>query len=108
MLFAVKNVLLEEKKKQAEQASIQESQALPVLTLATENDGWQAVKQEDAYLVTGANIERFALRTDFSNPEGVARLRDIMKKTGILHELLRQGIEAGDRIVIADKGEIVF
>ena len=45
------------------------------------------------FLVTGPKIEKFAARTDFSNPHGVNRLRDIMRKMGITHELERQNAE---------------
>jgi GTP-binding protein len=109
LLYAVKDILLSEKQKQAEAAAQEDlSNVLPVLTIDTEADKWSVTKEEDAYVVRGAAIERFALRTDFENPHGVARLRDIMKKTGILHELRRAGIEAGNRIVIADKGEFNY
>lgn len=108
LLFAVKDILLAERRKQLEEATDAEDKSLPVLTLRDDDDAWQVVKEEDAFLVTGARIERFAVRTDFDNPHGVARLRDIMKKIGILHELTRQGVEPGDRIVIADKGEFTY
>lgn len=109
LLYAVKDILLAEKQKQAEAASKEDvDTAVPVLKLEDTHDSWQVTKEEEGYMVRGANIERFAVRTDFDNPHGVARLRDIMKKTGILHELQRQGIEAGDRIMIADKGEFNY
>lgn len=56
----------------------------------------------DYYLVAGHKIERFAHRTNFDNFEGVNRLRDIMKKMGITHELLRLGAEGDSRIQIGD------
>ncbi len=73
--------------------------ALPVLTIKTD-DAWYIDKSNGRYLVSGRKIERFAMRTDFDNPHSVARLRDIMKKMGIMHGLIRQGIEPGDAIVI--------
>jgi len=109
LLYAVKDALLAERRKQLEAAEESgEIEAVPVLTLRDDADEWRVVKEAGAYVVTGARIERFAVRTDFDNPYGVVRLKDIMKKTGILHELLRQGIEPGDRVVIADKGEFIF
>ena len=54
------------------------------------------------FLVTGEKIEKFARRTDFSNFEGVNRLRDIMKKLGISHELRRQGAEGESTIKIGN------
>ncbi len=58
-------------------------------------------KSEDdefVFLVTGPKIEKFARRTDFDNIHGVNRLRDIMRKMGIFHELQRAGA-APDSIV---------
>ena len=43
------------------------------------------------YRITGHKIEKFARRTDFTDYHGRQRLRDIMKKMGIHHELLRKG-----------------
>lgn len=109
LLYAVKDMLLTEKQKQAAlEAEQEENNAMPVLKLETTDKAWQVRKEEDAFVVTGTAIERFAVRTDFANPHGVARLRDIMKKTGIMHELQRAGIESGNRIVIADKGEFNY
>lgn len=78
-----------------------ESEAtLPVLTLESTDDSWEIEKTDKRYIVTGVKIERFARRTDFENEAGVQRLRDIMRRMGIMHELLRKGIEAGDIIQI--------
>ncbi len=70
---------------------------------------WQ-VKRVGArsFKVTGKQIERFATRTDFNNDQAVARLMDILKRRGVLHELSRQGINPGDKIILADKGEITY
>ena len=54
------------------------------------------------YFVSGAKIEKFARRTDYDNYESVNRLRDIMKKMGITHELRRQGAEATDCVCIGE------
>lgn len=74
--------------------------SLPVLRLPERDDTWEITKTDKGFVVTGRKIERFAARTDFGSHQGVQRLRDIMKKMGILRELNRQGIEAGDRITI--------
>ena len=63
-----------------------------------------SVEQVDGnYVVRGKKIEKFAVRTDFSNPYSVARLRDIMKKMGIDKELRRAGAKTGDKVKIVDK-----
>jgi GTPase len=92
-----------------EAAAIEHESSLPVLSLddADEN-AWSVRRLEDHYLVSGAKIERFAGRTHFDSEEGVQRLRDIMRKMGITHELVRQHIAAGDRVVIGDNGEFTY
>lgn len=72
---------------------------LPVLTI-TDEEAWHIEKLTKGFLITGKKIERFARRTDFENPHGIQRLRDIMKKMGIMHGLVRQDIAPGDMIRI--------
>jgi GTP-binding protein len=82
---------------------------VPILTLKNNDQlAWKVKKLDNYFLVTGHKIEKFASRTDFENEAGVQRLRDIMKKMGIMHELIRQGINAGDRILIDNKGELEY
>jgi GTP-binding protein len=54
------------------------------------------------YLVTGEKIEKFARRTTFGNYEAENRLRDIMKKLGIAHELRRRGAVGDSNIRIGE------
>lgn len=69
-------------------------------------ESWAVERVEDYdriyFVVTGEKIEKFANRTDFGNYEGVNRLRDIMKKLGISHELRRQGVADNSFIHIGD------
>jgi GTP-binding protein len=106
LLFTVKQMVEAERAKQKVVA--EEQPAVPVLTLGDEADAWQVTKEEGVYVVRGARIERFARRTDFNSPAGVDRLRDIMQKTGIMHELVRQGISPGDSIRAAGTDEFVY
>ena len=84
-----------------------ESDELPVIKHSAKQltEAWQVEKIETdgevVFVVTGDKIEKFASRTDYSNYEGLNRLRDIMKKLGIIHELKRQGASATSMIVIA-------
>jgi GTP-binding protein len=61
---------------------------------------WTVEKDDQTghFIVKGEKIEKFAMRTNFDNFEGVNRLRDIMKKMGINHELSRAGV-VGDSII---------
>jgi len=81
---------------------LESDDTLPILTI-NKNDEWKVDKTSEGFKVTGRKIERFAIRTDFENHHAVARLRDIMKKNGIMQELSRQGAEAGDMIYIGEK-----
>jgi GTP-binding protein len=94
------------REKEAEQ--VDENGGLPVITLTTEQKhlAWHIEKREDesgiTYVVTGHKIEKFARRTDFDNFDGLNRLRDIMKKMGITHELRRKGAEGSSIIRIGN------
>lgn len=81
-----------------------EGAEIPVISLAQEQleEAWSVEKQGEAYIIRGVKIERFANRTDFDNPHGVNRLRDIMRKMGIMHELERQGAAPNSLIKIAN------
>jgi GTP-binding protein len=75
-------------------------------------ESWVVERIEDedgqiSFRVTGEKIEKFARRTSFGNYEAENRLRDIMKKMGIAHELRRRGAE-GDSIIKIGDSEFTF
>lgn len=100
-LYAVKDTVLVER---ATKAAIVEEidNSIPVLKIEDNSGEWQITKETGFYIVRGQKIEQFARRTDFHNEEGVQRLRDIMRKLGIMHQPVRSGIEADDIIQIGD------
>jgi len=105
LLYAVKQGV------QAARETIRETeveQGVPVLRLTDDTLPWRVAKQADGYLVTGQRIEKFAARTDFDNEQGVRRLRDIMKRMGIMHELTRLGIQADQTITIGRAGSFSY
>ena len=70
-------------------------------------EGWTVEKLTDDegktyFQVSGDKIEKFGRRTDYDNFEGLNRLRDIMNKMGINHELRRKGVEGDSTIRIGD------
>lgn len=101
LLFAVNELVSKHKEKQAQKLEKTNS-ALPVITLKDQGNSWNIVKKKDGYVVTGAKIERFARRTDFASSHGLQRLRDIMRKMGIMHHLERKKIVEGTTIIIGD------
>ena len=82
-----------------------EGDNVPVIELSAQRaeEAWRIEKDSDTgvFVVTGDKIERFSRRTNFDNFEGVNRLRDIMKKMGIFHELLRMGATGESLVRIA-------
>jgi GTPase len=103
--FALKEAVQAVRARPAEAA---EAPTIPVLTLSDTSEEWRVARQGEAFVVIGPKIEQFAHRTDFSNEQAVQRLRDIMRRQGILHELVRQGIEAGQTIQIGSDGASWF
>ncbi len=97
VLFAAKKLVTDARKRAAEEQA--KHPALPVLKIADTN-AWKVTKTEHGFKVAGKKIERFAQRTDFQSFHAVQRLRDIMRKMGIMHELARQGAQPGDSITI--------
>jgi GTPase len=106
-LRKVRSIVEAERNKHVEEVA--EESELPILTIQKDEDAWLVTKDEDGvYVVTGPKIERFASRTQFENEEGVQRLRDIMRKLGIMHELVRQGINPGDTIRFGSAGKMTY
>ena len=106
LLFSVKDAVVAERSKKAKKAKPDDS--IPVITLDDKSDKWSVVREGSRFVVTGPRIEQFGRRTDFTNDEGVQRLRHIMRKMGIFHELSRQGIEAGQIIQIGSSSSAEF
>lgn len=85
----------------AEQETVEADEAMPTIRLseAEREEAWQVRKEDGVFIVIGKKIERFAARTDYENVHSVNRLRDIMQKIGITHELLRAGA-TGDSLIV--------
>ncbi len=84
---------------------------MPVISLSVEAkaEAWAVEYDEEAnkYLVTGDKIEKFARRTNFEGFENINRLRDIMRKLGIAHELSRRGA-TGESIIRIGEDEFTL
>ncbi len=99
LLYQASAMVDKERRKAAKQIKLTDS--MPVFRLAKDEASWTVTKTKGGYRVAGVKIERFASRTDFTSDPAVARLRDIMQKMGIIHELQRKGAEPGNVITIA-------
>ena len=88
-----------------------EDATVPIIRLSDRqlSEAWTVTKDKEnnRFMVEGEKIERFARRTDFNNSEGVNRLRDILNKMGIAHELGRRGAE-GDSMISIGGHEFTF
>lgn len=76
------------------EAELAETDGLPVISLtdSAKEQAWTVEKTDDGvYVIRGDKIEKFARRTNYDQFEGVNRLRDILRKLGIAHELSRKG-----------------
>lgn len=105
LLFGIKDAVQKARAKREKQAAKDE---VPVIKLADTSQQWKVEKQGDTFLVTGSRIEKFAARTDFTNEQAVRRLRDIMKKMGIMHELSRQKIESGNKVIVRNSSSFNY
>ena len=111
LLRLLRREVTEYRAREAELAE-EEGDDLPVIALDAQavSDAWTVERvvgaesenadEEDAvsFIIHGAKIEKFARRTNFDQFESVNRLRDIMRKMGITHELIRQGA-VGETVV---------
>lgn len=87
-----------------------EEEDMPVISLGSSKmaASWSVEKvshpdcPEPVFVVSGEKIEKFARRTNFDQYEAVNRLRDIMRKMGIWHDLTRSGASGDSIIQIGD------
>jgi GTP-binding protein len=97
LLYALKDQVATAR---AKQAVVTEDHNMTVYKITDTSDAFDIIKEDDIFIVTGERIEKFARRTDFEREEGVQRLRDIMRRAGVMHELTRKGIEPGQTVQI--------
>ena len=102
-----------------QQQEVEAETGLPVISLDEDQltDAWTVERLPDeinengelvaVFIVRGKKIEKFARRTNFEQFEAVNRLRDIMKRTGIAHELVRQGA-TGESVVRIGESELTL
>lgn len=77
-----------------------EENTLPIIGILEDEKAWHITTENDEFYVKGRKIERFATRVDLDTEEGERRLRDIMRKMGIMTALERQGIAPEQKIHI--------
>lgn len=86
-----------------EEAAAEEE--IPVIRLdeRATDAAWSVEKDGVVYVIKGEKIEKFARRTDTANVHASNRLRDIMRKMGITHELIRQGARSNSHLRVGQR-----
>ncbi len=93
-------VVSKEREKHIEEATTPQ---IPVYELKDTGEQWKAYKESAGrFVVTGKKIERFAERTHFGDYHSEERLRDIMQRHGVMHQLKRLGAEPGHVIQVGE------
>ena len=84
------------------QTELEDDESMPTISLTStqQKASWQVELRGEVFEVSGQKIEKFARRTDVNNPHSLNRLRDIMRKMGITHELERKGAVGESNISI--------
>jgi GTP-binding protein len=65
--------------------------------------GFDVVREDDAFRVTGRGIELLVARHDLSNLEALAYLESRLREIGVIAALERAGFEPGDDVRIGDE-----
>ena len=72
-----------------------------------ESDAFEVSQEEPGvYRVRGQEIERLAVMTDWSSPEGIERFERILLSRGISDALIQSGVELGDTVFIGQDIEL--
>jgi Obg family GTPase CgtA-like protein len=106
LLYEIKSQVDEMLK--AEAAAEAEVDKTPVYRLKPSETSFRVTNHGSYFTVTGHRIEKFASRTHFDDEEGERRLKDIMRKMGIMRELERQGIIPGQKVIIGSYGDVEY
>ena len=105
VLRALRKEVEEFRKIEEESVENEFEEDIAVISLSQDeiSKAWQVEfnEEENIFKVSGEKIDKFARRTNFMNIHGVNRLRDILRKMGIEHELRRMGAENSSIISIS-------
>ncbi|MBC7746481.1 GTPase ObgE [Pedobacter sp.] len=85
----------------------EEEELIPTIELSEleQDAAWKVRATGGRFIVTGPKIEKFAARTDYANVYSVRRLRDILRRMGINHELARAGAKGADVVTFGEANE---
>ncbi len=79
---------------------------IPVITIQDDaHTRWSVEEEKRGVVIRGSKIERFASRTDFESEDAVRRMRDIMRKMGIMKELEKRDLDPDTKLYFGDNRE---
>lgn len=102
LLYQLHDLVEIERSKQAVENA---ESAIPIIRAIEDVDQWKIIVEDFGVVVRGKKIERFANRTYFDNEDAVRRLRDIMRKMGIIRSFEKQKIETDTKVYFGDNRE---
>lgn len=111
VLRALRTYVQQYRAAEAKEQVEQQGEEMETITLGQDQleEKWDTYYDSDdeVWVVTGPKIEKFARRTNYDQFESVNRLRDIMKKMGIYHHLVREGA-SGESVIRIGKSEFTL
>lgn len=85
-----------------------EKEAMPVIRL-DDAQMWEVIKKrKNLFIVTGKEIEGFAMRTNTDQYQSVRRLRHILTRKGIMRQIAHLGAVAGESKIRIGEREIDY
>lgn len=82
-----------------------ETEKIPIIGIKPDVERWEIEEFGKKVIVRGIKIEKFASRTDFESEDGVRRLRDIMRKMGIIKQFEKRDIDYKSKVYFGDNKE---
>lgn len=72
------------------------------VTHVEQKERFMITKEDGVFIITGKEIEKHVKMTLFESEEGVYRFQTILKTMGVDDALRSEGIQAGDKVKIAE------
>lgn len=97
---------LVQERKRLEQEQIPDANRAPQVFrphLTKNPKAFEIVPEGEGFRVRGQRIEQIVVQSDFTNPEAILRVRDVLRKMGIESKLLAAGATKGTEILIGEK-----
>lgn len=80
-----------------------ESEEIPLAVIEEKkNDGFTVTAEDDVYIVEAEWLYRILCKTDLDDYESLQYFQTVLQTSGIIDELIKQGIKEGDTVSIYD------